>query len=110
MFRIASEAIINAYRHTGARDIEARISYGLTELRATVRDNGCGIDPDLLDADRRGHWGLAGMRERADRIGAKLRVLSRLAIGTEVCSECTQCGCVRAVSSTRVQFALFHDF
>ena len=55
-----------------------------SQLRILVRDDGCGIDPQVLKSGRDGHWGLAGMRERAKRIGAKFRVLSRTQGGTEV--------------------------
>jgi signal transduction histidine kinase len=84
VYRIGCEAIVNAYRHSRAEDIEAEISYGPDELRISVRDNGCGIDPQELEWGRNGHWGLQGMRERADRIGARFRVLSRIEMGTEV--------------------------
>jgi glucose-6-phosphate-specific signal transduction histidine kinase len=57
---------------------------GIWHFRVLVRDNGCGIDPDVLRSGRDGHWGLSGMRERARRIGAKLKVWSRSAGGTEV--------------------------
>jgi hypothetical protein len=53
-------------------------------LRLLVRDNGSGIDPQVVGAGRDGHWGLSGMRERADRIGARLRVLSASSAGTEI--------------------------
>jgi nitrate/nitrite-specific signal transduction histidine kinase len=53
-------------------------------FRIVVRDDGCGIDPQVLQAGRDGHWGLAGMRERAERVGARLRVWNRAAAGTEV--------------------------
>jgi glucose-6-phosphate-specific signal transduction histidine kinase len=82
--RIVQEAIVNAYRHSGAKDIEAVIAYRPTHLRIAVRDNGCGIDPQALQWRRRATRGLQGMRERADRLGAQLRVLSRTAAGTEV--------------------------
>jgi signal transduction histidine kinase len=49
-----------------------------------IRDDGAGIDPNVLDSGRDGHWGLAGMRERAESIGARLRVWSRARAGTEV--------------------------
>jgi signal transduction histidine kinase len=84
LYRIGREAIVNAYRHSRAKDIEAEIDYRPTELRIAVRDNGCGIDPQRLQWGRPGHWGLQGMRERADRIGARLRLLSKVALGTEV--------------------------
>jgi len=82
LYRIGREAIINAHRHSRANQIEAEIEYRSSELRIAVRDNGCGIDPQALR--RSGHWGLQGMRERAERIGARLRILSRVALGTEV--------------------------
>ena len=84
VYRISREAIANAYQHSHARDIETQIEYRATGLRVAVRDNGCGIDPKQLASERSGRWGLQGMRERADRMGARLRVLSRTALGTEV--------------------------
>jgi signal transduction histidine kinase len=84
VYRIVQEAIVNAYRHSGAKDIETEIAYRPTELCIAVRDNGCGIDSRATQWGRNGHWGLQGMRERANGIGARLRVLSRTALGTEV--------------------------
>jgi len=84
VYRIGREAIVNAYRHSGAREIEVQIEYRPAELRVSVHDNGCGINPQQLKCARAGHWGLQGMRERADRIGARLRVWTRVALGTEV--------------------------
>ena len=82
IYRIGREAIVNAYRHSRANRIEAEVEYRSSGLRIAVRDNGCGIDPQLLR--RSGHWGLQGMRERAERIGAQLRILSKVTLGTEV--------------------------
>ncbi len=61
-----------------------RLNIGPAGFWLTVRDNGCGIDPQRLQSRRSGHLGLQGMRERADRIGARLRISSRVALGTEV--------------------------
>jgi nitrate/nitrite-specific signal transduction histidine kinase len=60
------------------------LQYNPTQLRILVRDDGCGIDPRVLESGRDGHFGLSGMRERADRIGARLKVFSRPGNGTEV--------------------------
>lgn len=49
-----------------------------------MRDDGCGIDAQILKAGRDGHFGLTGMRERAERMGARLQVFSRPSNGTEV--------------------------
>jgi len=84
VYCIGREAIINACRHAGARDIEAEVEYRATELRIAVRDDGCGIDGQGLEWRRKGHWGLRGMHERAERIGAQIRISSRVALGTEV--------------------------
>ena len=84
VYRIGFEAIVNAFRHSRASDIETEVEYRPTELRLTVRDNGCGISPEDLQWGRSGHWGLQGMRERAERIGARLRLWSRVTLGTEV--------------------------
>jgi signal transduction histidine kinase len=53
-------------------------------LRVLVSDDGDGIEPEVLRKGREGHWGLAGMRERAERIGARLKVRSRMSAGTRV--------------------------
>lgn len=84
VYRIGREALVNAFRHSGASNIEVEIEYAPKQLRLLVRDNGCGIDPKVLRSGREGHWGLSGMRERAEEIGAKLKVWSRRGAGTEV--------------------------
>jgi len=84
VYGIGREAIFNAFRHSQATQVEAKIEYRASGFRLSVRDNGCGIDPQHLRWGRNGHWGLQGMRERAERIGARLRILSRAALGTEV--------------------------
>jgi signal transduction histidine kinase len=84
VYRIGREALINAMRHSRAKTVEVEVKYSARQLRVQVRDDGCGIDPQILNAGRDGHWGLPGMRERADQIGARLHVYSRVGAGTEV--------------------------
>jgi hypothetical protein len=74
VYRIGREALINAFRHSRAKNVEMEI----------VHDDGCGIDPMILQAGRDGHWGLSGMSERANRICAKFVVRSSPAAGTEI--------------------------
>jgi signal transduction histidine kinase len=81
---IAREALVNAFRHSEATNIEAEVEYLPSKVRVVVRDNGCGVDPEVLRFGRDSHWGLVGMRERAHCIGARLRMWSRPGIGTEV--------------------------
>jgi ligand-binding sensor domain-containing protein/signal transduction histidine kinase len=85
IYRIAREALRNAFLHAQARRIEVEITYGEPLLRLRIRDDGHGIDPAVLGPrSRAGHWGLPGMHERAQRIGAQLNVWSRPGAGTEV--------------------------
>ena len=84
VYSIGREAVVNAFRHSKASNIGVQLEYAASQLRILVRDDGCGIDPRVLESGRDGHWGLSGMRERAERIGAKLKVLSRVGGGTEV--------------------------
>jgi len=83
-YRITREALTNAFRHSGASRIEVEVDYGSRRLHILIRDNGRGINTQVLETGREGHWGLPGMRERAEKIGATLTVSSRSGIGTEV--------------------------
>jgi signal transduction histidine kinase/ligand-binding sensor domain-containing protein len=83
--RIALEILRNAYRHAHAHQIEAEIRYGEQALRLRIRDDGKGIDPETLkEGGSPGHWGLRGVRERAERIGARVDFWSEVGAGTEV--------------------------
>jgi signal transduction histidine kinase len=82
VYRIGREALVNAIRHSGAKDIEVELEYTNKGLRVVIRDNGRGISPQMFGKE--GHWGVAGMRERAERIGAHLHVYSSKRAGTEV--------------------------
>jgi signal transduction histidine kinase len=75
----------NAYRHAQARSIEAELRYDDDAFLLIVRDDGKGIDLKVLkDHGRAGHWGLPGMYERAEGIGARLDIWSEAGAGTEV--------------------------
>ena len=85
VYKIAAEALRNAFRHAQARRIETEIRYDDEQFRLRVRDDGRGIDSAVLAGQSsEGHYGLRGMRERATLIGAKLTVWSELDAGTEV--------------------------
>ena len=84
LYRIAGEALRNAFRHSGARRVEVEIHYDTRRLRMRVRDDGKGIDPQVLAGGRSGHHGLPGMRERAELVGGNLAVWSELDAGTEI--------------------------
>jgi signal transduction histidine kinase len=85
VYRIAGEALRNAFRHADARRIEAEIRYDERQFGLRVRDDGKGIDSKLQNDDERpGHYGMRGMSERARLLGGKLTVWSELDSGTEV--------------------------
>src|SRR5262249_40679045 len=85
IFRITREALRNAFSHSQARRIETELAYTENLFRIRIRDNGKGIDPDQrLQAERRGHWGLRGMRERTEHLGGELEVWSEPGAGTEI--------------------------
>ena len=83
-YRIAGEALTNAFHHASASKIETEVTYDASALRIRVRDDGVGIDKAVLSNGHPGHWGLTGMRERARAIRAELNIWSREAAGTEV--------------------------
>jgi signal transduction histidine kinase/ligand-binding sensor domain-containing protein len=84
VYRISREALVNAFQHAEASEIEVEIEFSARALRVLIRDDGRGIDPEVLRSGREGHWGLSGMRERAEGMGARLKVWSRERAGTEI--------------------------
>jgi len=84
IYRIAREALRNAFAHSGAIHIEAEITFGERLFRLRIRDDGTGIPPKVLDGGRSGHFGLTGMRERAKQIGSQLTISSVPEAGTEI--------------------------
>lgn len=82
LLRIAQEAINNSVKHAGARRIVIDLHFDTDALQLRVRDDGCGFDPQPHNGD--GHFGLIGMRERAQEIGGELRILSERLSGTEI--------------------------
>lgn len=74
LYRIGREAIVNAVRHAQAAQISVELGYDSKRFRLTVADDGRGMEPDVMVTGREGHWGLAGMRERAERIGGRLQI------------------------------------
>jgi signal transduction histidine kinase/ligand-binding sensor domain-containing protein len=85
IYKIAGEALRNSRRHSKASEIEVDLRYDEWQLRLRVRDNGSGIDPKFLSGQEVvGHYGLHGMRERAELVGGKLAVWTAAASGTEI--------------------------
>jgi len=85
VYSLAREALLNAFRHGRPQQVEVELAYGASELSLRIRDDGIGIAPSIVEGGSRpGHWGLAGMRERAKRLGGRLGINSRPGAGTEV--------------------------
>jgi signal transduction histidine kinase len=84
LWRIVQEALANAERHSGASRVTVRFEVDNEGARLEVSDNGCGFDPGRVAGD---HYGIVGMRERADAVGARLHVVSRPGRGTSVVVE-----------------------
>lgn len=85
VYRIALEALRNAFRHAEATEIEVELRYGPRRFTLRIRDDGKGIDQQVLrTGGRTGHHGLPGMHERARLAGGSLAVWSRPGTGTEI--------------------------
>ncbi len=84
VYRIAGEALRNAFKHARASRIEVEIRYDQRRFRLRVRDDGRGIDAEARRGRTYdGHYGIAGMYERAKLVGGTLSVWSELDSGTE---------------------------
>jgi two-component sensor histidine kinase len=83
--RIAREALLNSLSHARAQRIESEVAYSDRFLRLRFRDDGIGIDSEILkNRGRKGHWGMTGMYERAKNVHACLNIWSKPGAGTEV--------------------------
>jgi signal transduction histidine kinase/ligand-binding sensor domain-containing protein len=84
IYSIGREALTNAFQHSKANRIEVDLTYSSDSLTLRIRDDGVGIDPQIVSGGRAGHWGLKGMRERAHAVGGKLSIWSTPGSGTEI--------------------------
>jgi signal transduction histidine kinase/ligand-binding sensor domain-containing protein len=85
VYRIGSEAMVNAFVHAEARHVDVEIDYSPYRFQLTISDDGRGIDDSYLTPHGRSdHWGLRGMHERAHKIGGSLAIRSDLAKGSEI--------------------------
>jgi signal transduction histidine kinase/ligand-binding sensor domain-containing protein len=82
--RVGQEAIHNVKKHSGATHLSVQLEYGPAEIALVVRDDGRGFEMSDDFQPPPGHFGLTGMRERADAIGGTLEVTSEPGFGTTV--------------------------
>ncbi|MGE0590941.1 MAG: two-component regulator propeller domain-containing protein [Vicinamibacterales bacterium] len=84
LLRISHEAVSNAVRHGGASHVAVRLAVADDVVHLQVSDDGCGFDPDVVGAADAGHFGISGMRERAEDLGGRLTLATRPGAGTLV--------------------------
>src|SRR4029453_9623449 len=85
VYRIAVEALRNAFHHAHARRVRVEIRFARRQFRLRVADDGCGIDERLISREpSERHFGLVGMRERAEGVGGRLEIWSKRDIGTQL--------------------------
>ena len=84
LYFIGREAISNAFRHAGASEIEVELIFQKKAVCLRCRDNGRGMDPGVIRQGKAGHWGVRGMQERAEKLGAKLECWGSPGQGTEL--------------------------
>jgi signal transduction histidine kinase len=81
--RIIREAINNACNHSEGNAIHVIADYN-SQFIVIIRDDGRGINHEIIRSGRDGHFGIVGMKERAQRIGGKLTIRRRPEGGTEI--------------------------
>jgi signal transduction histidine kinase len=87
LLRIGQEAVVNALRHANAESIAIELAHAAKTLRMTIEDNGRGFAVASYEEGVNGHFGLKGMRERAEQINATLEVESAVGKGTKISVE-----------------------
>jgi signal transduction histidine kinase len=82
IYRVTQEALENIVHHANAENVLLTLTENADEICLTIEDDGIGFKIDSIDQE--GHYGLAGIRERAQIAGAKLTVTSRPDQGTRI--------------------------
>jgi signal transduction histidine kinase len=82
---IVREGLRNAFVHSHAQVIHVAINYAKHGLRIAIQDNGIGVSEQHVQLrQKEGHWGIAGMRERTEKLSGRLTIESQLSTGTAV--------------------------
>lgn len=85
VYRIVQEALQNVSAHSAAHHARVQLRYAPAQLTLTVADDGCGFDlAGTLEQKPGNHFGLLGMRERAESLGGQFEIESQLTVGTIV--------------------------
>jgi ligand-binding sensor domain-containing protein/signal transduction histidine kinase len=84
LLMVIREAVYNGALHGHPRRIQIKLVYTRDELDSTVHDDGCGFDPTVRKAEGAQHYGIEGMRERVERMGGRISIVSAPKRGTTV--------------------------
>ena len=84
---VAREAVYNAVQHARPREVRIQVQFADDTIRLRVLDDGCGFDPGAQISSTGEHFGLVGMRERAERLGGRFEIRSAPGTGTELSVE-----------------------
>ncbi|MGH9853428.1 MAG: sensor histidine kinase, partial [Blastocatellia bacterium] len=84
LLMIIREALQNAVRHAAPKNLSVRLSFNRSGLQVEIEDDGCGFDPSIIHSSNGRHYGLIGMRERAEKLGGQFRLTSSPGKGTQV--------------------------
>ena len=84
LLRIGQEATTNAVKHAQATIIRLELRYQPQSVQLSIQDDGLGFDAEKATSSEAGHFGLLGMRERAEKIGGTITVLSTPGSGTRI--------------------------
>jgi len=87
LLRIGQEAVTNVVRHAEAKHVRIALNFDVKKLRMTIADDGRGFTGEANSSGPDGHFGLKGMRERAEQIDAELTVNSNPGEGTSISVE-----------------------
>jgi signal transduction histidine kinase len=82
LLRVAHQAVANAAQHAAPKEVAVRLTLGQRDVTLELRDDGCGFDPSAETP--RGHFGLLGIRERANKLSAHLEINSAPGAGTRI--------------------------
>jgi len=84
LLMIIREALQNAVRHAAPKNLLIRLSFNRSGLQVEIEDDGCGFDPSIIHSSNGRHYGLIGMRERAEKLGGEFLLTSSPGRGTQV--------------------------
>ncbi|WP_438348836.1 sensor histidine kinase [Paenibacillus sp. FA6] len=84
VYRLVQEALTNVAKHSEASYVVVELTFQAQIVKIAVQDNGCGFQPELLKQKKNEHFGIVGMRERAELLEGRMEIESQLKEGTKI--------------------------